>query len=98
MPNLAKEASFFASYGSVLLHYVYPPYEVAIVGDNYEEFRKEMELKFIPRMFLLGGKEEGKLELLQQKKVPGETYIYVCQDKACKLPVKKVADALKQIE
>ncbi|MEL6697337.1 MAG: thioredoxin domain-containing protein [Bacteroidota bacterium] len=98
MPNLAKEASFFASYGSVLLHYVYPPYEVAIVGDNYEELRKEMDLKFIPRMFLLGGKEEGKLELLQQKKVPGETYIYVCQDKACKLPVKKVADALKQIE
>jgi len=47
---------------------------------------------------LLGGKEEGSLELLQLKKVDGKTMIYVCQNKSCKLPVINVEAAILQMK
>jgi uncharacterized protein YyaL (SSP411 family) len=46
----------------------------------------------------MGGAEEGDLPLLQNKLVPGQTTIYVCQNKVCKLPVTSVTEALKLME
>jgi len=37
------------------------------------------------------------LPLLKNKYVKGETMIYVCVNKSCKLPVSKVSDAIEQI-
>ena len=48
-------------------------------------------------MIYLGGKDEGSLELLKYKKVEDQTFIYVCRDKSCKLPVKEASKALDQI-
>jgi hypothetical protein len=36
--------------------------------------------------------------LLKNRFVEGETYIYVCVNKACKMPVKTVKEALELIE
>jgi hypothetical protein len=44
---------------------------------------------------LLGGETEGSLELLKDKLQDGATYIYVCQNKVCKLPVEEVDRALE---
>ena len=78
-------------------NFVYPYYEVAIVGDDFKTKRSEFLKKFYPNILLLGGKDEGKLELLQQKLVRGKTMIYVCEDKNCKLPVDNVKAAEKQL-
>jgi uncharacterized protein YyaL (SSP411 family) len=51
----------------------------------------------LPNVFLSGGKNEGKLSLLEGKLVEGKTTIYVCQNKTCKLPVTDVKQALAQI-
>ena len=72
-----------------------PLYEVAIVGEKAEELRNSMIKNYLPNAILLGGKTEGSLELLKEKLQEGNTYIYVCRNKVCKLPVQEVAQALE---
>ena len=45
----------------------------------------------------MGGDDEN-LPLLENKLVNGETIIYVCQNRVCKLPTKEVDEALQQLE
>jgi uncharacterized protein YyaL (SSP411 family) len=87
--------NFLCNWLDLYLYQVYPPYEIAILGKNYKELSTEMQSEFLPNAFFLGGDSEGDLELLEGKLVNGETRIYVCQNKACKLPTKEVKVALE---
>ena len=89
------EVGFYANWFQFWLDLVNPPYEVAIVGDNHDAIRKSIAQNYIPNALLLGGKNEGSLELLEGKLLEGETMIYVCQNKVCKLPVTEVDKALE---
>ena len=93
-----KEAPFY-HYGWLpgfqMLHTGF--YEIAIVGDDYNKLRMDMQKTYVPNGIYLGGKEEN-LPLLENKLVEGKTFIYVCKEKFCKLPVQTVADALTLIE
>ena len=60
--------------------------------------RNELMKNYIPNAILLGGKDEGNLELLKGKLQEGETMIYVCQNKVCKLPVQDPEKALTLME
>ena len=53
--------------------------------------------EFLPSTLILGGTEEGSLDLLKGKLVANKTLIYVCVNKTCQLPVEKAAQALEQI-
>ncbi|MEP7321792.1 MAG: thioredoxin domain-containing protein [Saprospiraceae bacterium] len=75
-----------------------PPYEIAIVGNQYEDLARAMTNHFIPYSLWCGGKKEGHLPLLKNKLQKGTTTIYVCQNNMCLLPVHEVAEALKLIK
>ncbi len=75
----------------------YPFYEVAIVGDDADNKRNNLFRQYIPNAIIIGGKDEGSLELLTNKKVDGRTMIYVCENKTCKLPVDDAERALTLI-
>jgi uncharacterized protein YyaL (SSP411 family) len=96
--SMNQEGAYYSNWAILLTHLTYQPYEVAIVGEKAAELRREWDRHFQPNAFLLGGNVEGKLELLKNKKVEGQTFIYVCQDKLCKLPVQTVAAALELVE
>lgn len=88
-------------YANWLRHYISlakPPYEIAIVGNDYERIKSEIDDHYLPNALLLGGAKEGSLLLLEDKLIEGETIIYVCKDKMCKSPVTSVAAALKLME
>ncbi|MEM9820886.1 MAG: thioredoxin domain-containing protein [Bacteroidota bacterium] len=86
--------NFFSNWCSLYAHLVNPPYEIAIVGDQHQALRREMMRHYLPHALLLGGKDEGSLELLTNKLQDGETMIYVCQNKVCKFPVTEVDKAI----
>ncbi len=90
-----KSPDFFSNWCQVYLDHVRPPYEVAIVGSEAEAKRNELIGHYIPNAILLGGEDEGTLELLKDKLQDGETMIYVCRNKVCKLPVTDPAKALE---
>jgi uncharacterized protein len=87
-------ANYF-TWCQLFLNVVNPPYEIAIVGDNAGQLRNELMTYYLPNALILGGYTEGSLPLLAGKLKKEETYIYVCQNKACRQPVKTVAEALK---
>lgn len=90
--------SFYSNWLQLYLEMVYPSYEVAIMGDDYENIRKKMMKNYHPNAVFLGGAEEGKLKLLEAKLPDSETLIYVCQNKACKFPVSSVDKAMTLIK
>ena len=90
----SQQPNFYSNWCSVYQHMMDPPYEVAVVGDNFENLRNELMKNYLPDVLILGGKNEGTLELLEGKLQEGETMIYVCQNKVCKFPVREVEKAL----
>jgi len=96
--SMEKNPNFLCNWLDLYFYQVYPPYEVAILGKNHEQLRAEMQTEFSPNAFFLGGSSEGNLELLEGKLIEGETRIYVCQNKACKLPTTEVKVALGLME
>ena len=93
-----RQASFYSNWCILMAHLAKAPYEVAIVGDDFEAKRKEIDKHYLPDKILLGGKDEGSLELLKNKKVDGRTMIYVCRQKVCKFPVEDVKKALSLMD
>ena len=93
-----NQPNFYSNWIIALSQVSKPPYEVAIVGDNFEAIRKDIAKHFLPNVKFLGGADEGALALLKDKKVDGQTMIYVCQNKVCKFPVTEVSEALKLMQ
>lgn len=93
----APDPAFFANWAILTSDLVNGVQEVAIVGPDCMSRRWELSRHYLPDVRLLGGSEEGKLELLKGKKQEGKTMIYVCRQKVCKLPVASVAQALELI-
>ncbi|MCF8246871.1 MAG: thioredoxin domain-containing protein, partial [Saprospiraceae bacterium] len=94
--TMAKSGSpdYYSNWGRLYLQYVRPPFEVAIIGKDFAKKRDALLRNYLPNALLLGGSTEGSLELLKDKLQAGETMIYVCQNKVCKLPVKEVEKAI----
>ncbi len=92
--DVIKNGPFYSNWAILLYHHIKEPYEVAIVGKDFQRIRQEFDQHYLPNTLLLGGKKEGSLELLKNKMIDGQTTIYVCQNKACKLPVTETSKAL----
>jgi len=95
MQYVRQYGTYYSNWAILLDNEVHLPYEVAIVGKDFETKRKQLMKKYIPNAIYLGGKDEGTLELLKDKLQDGKTYIYVCQNKVCKMPVKEINEAVK---
>lgn len=89
---------YHSNWGLLSLNLLYSYYEVAIVGNDFRSKLSEISAKYFPNIILMGGSDEGTLQLLKQKLVQNETMIYVCVNKSCKLPVNNVDAAIKQME
>jgi uncharacterized protein YyaL (SSP411 family) len=95
--NFISTPLYHSNWGNLMIDMVYPFYEVAIVGTDYEDKRAKLSSDFYPNILLLGGNDEGTLELLDRKLVSGRTMIYVCEDKNCKLPVEEISAVKEQL-
>ena len=73
-------------------------YEVAIVGENSIDQVKKINLEYIPNKLIIGSKSENNLPLLKNRYVEGKTLIYVCVNKACKMPTESLEEAISLIK
>jgi uncharacterized protein YyaL (SSP411 family) len=96
--DMKKNLNYYSNWAQALLFHVFPPNEIAIVGDNWKEKAAHFYEKYFPGNIYSGGEKEGSLSLLKDKLIAGKTMIYVCRNKACGMPVEDVADAINQIE
>ena len=96
--DIKKNPGYYSNWAQVMALQIKSPYEVAIVGNNWQEKLSEFHKYYLPNAIYLGGNNEGSISLLQNKLVDGKTMIYVCENKTCQRPVEEVVDALKQIK
>ncbi|WP_297766115.1 thioredoxin domain-containing protein [uncultured Muriicola sp.] len=95
---IQETANNYAMWGSLLLEHAYPFYEIVGVGANAKELLNAMHTEYIPNALFAGSTEKSDLPLFEDRYVEGETYIYVCYNYTCKLPVKTVTEALQQLQ
>ena len=96
--DIHKNSFYYSNWAILEANMVHPPYEVVILGENFETIRQAFSKNYLPNVIISGGKREGTMDLHKGKYSAGETMIYVCRDRVCKLPVREFSEALEQIE
>jgi len=98
LKEMERYGSGYSNWALLVMQFTFPTNEVVITGNNSEVLRKEMMQHYLPNVVFAGSKtEQSNLPLLEKRLVEGKTYIYVCTNKSCRLPVESVTEALNQI-
>ncbi|MFK2819398.1 thioredoxin domain-containing protein [Flavobacteriaceae sp. LMIT009] len=97
LPEMEQYPSTFSNWLDLMLNFSNNYYEVAVVGKEAKEKIKELNQTYLPNKLIIGSTEDNDLPLLKNRYIEGETYIYVCVNKACKLPVSEVDKAIPLI-
>lgn len=95
--GIEKSPSAYSNWLILYLNYANPFYEVAISGVDVHNKLKALDNSYLPNILISGSKNSSELPLLQNKYIEDETFIYVCVNGTCKLPVKDTNRALGQI-
>ncbi len=88
----------YGTWGSLFLQQVYPFYEIAVVGSNAKDHINQINATYLANTLLVGSAVSSDISLFKDRYDIADTFIYVCQNNTCKLPVKTVEEAFKQIK
>lgn len=95
---LTKNVDYLTNWACLATQMVSPTAEIALVGKNFLQFRKEIDSRYYPNKILSGTEKESQLPLLENRTSKlDETLIFVCYNKTCQLPVKNVEEAFEQL-
>lgn len=97
-PEMLEYPTAFSNWFDLMLNYTNPFYEVAIAGTEAKEKGSEVNEYYIPNKLIAGSASDSNMPLLENRFNPEKTLIYVCVNKACKLPVAEVDKAIKLLE
>lgn len=98
LPQVQEYGYSYANWNKLLLNVTQPYYEIAVVGNNAKKMTEELQSKHLPNTLVVGSEKESNDALFKDRYFEDNTYIFVCQDSSCKLPVETVVEALKQYE
>ena len=81
-----------------MLNYTKPYYEIVIVGKDAKRKFEELNAVYLPNTLIIYSNTESNTPLLKNRFIEDETYIYVCVNNSCKLPVKTIEKGLLLLE
>jgi uncharacterized protein YyaL (SSP411 family) len=96
--HATRYPSSFSNWASLMLSQVYPYHTIAITGEECLEKAARIRKMFHPNLLICGSKEESDLPILQNRFIEGETMMYLCTGKECRLPTSDVEEVWKQLE
>jgi hypothetical protein len=97
-PEIENYGSNYSNWLDLMLNYTNPFYEVAISGNESHQKLKELNKTYVPNKLIVGSTQKSNMPLLENRFIDNETYIYVCVNKACKLPVKETRKAIELLK
>jgi uncharacterized protein YyaL (SSP411 family) len=97
LPRVEEAMNNYAQWSSLMLASAYPYYEVVVVGPNARSLISELHKEYIPNALLAGSSTDSELPLYEDRYFEDDTYIYVCFNNTCKLPVETTKEALRQL-
>ena len=98
LPKIEKYPHIYSNWLDSYLNLSYPFYETAISGKNALNTLKELHQNYIPNHLIIGSTENSDLPLLKGKYNTEKTLIYVCVNKACKLPTEDIHKAISMLK
>ncbi len=96
--DIKRSGAYYSNWGILLAHFVHGVKEVAIVGVEALNYRKKLDMNYLPQCIFAGNSTQSQLPILQDRMQDGKTTIYICENRVCKLPVNMVEEAMKMIE
>ncbi len=96
--SVSTSAPSYGRWAKVLMHATFPFYEIAIVGPDANILAKELFQNHLPNTLQVASVTESNLPLFEGRYLADDTFIFVCQDQTCKLPVATTAAALEQLK
>ncbi len=98
-PQLSSNPSSLSNWGFLLMDFVGPVKEVVVDGKEAKRILHQMQKNYLPQVIWASdNKENTKISLLQNRYVQGKTYIYICINKSCELPLEEESKALEMIK
>lgn len=98
LPRVTQFPNGYAHWNSLLSNLAYPFFEVAVVGEDAQQLIQQLQERQLANALIVGSVSESESPLFKDRYFEGDTYIYVCQNSTCKLPVKTVEEAIVQME
>lgn len=98
LPELEKYPSGFSNWMELLANYQHNFYEVVVVGKNASEKIREVNNRYLPNKIIAGSSTEANEPLLKNRYVKDKTFIYVCVNNTCNLPVTEIKTALETLK
>ena len=96
--QVSKFPSAYANWANLFFTHAFPFHTLVITGEKAHERLKKLWKTYHPDVFYCGSEQEEALPVLQNRYVEGETMMYLCTGKECRLPTSSVADILGQLE
>jgi uncharacterized protein YyaL (SSP411 family) len=94
---IGSDPAYLGQWGTTLSFLKFVTAEIAISGDMAEMFRKQIAAHFHPHKIITGSDKKSDLPLLENRFHPGESKIYVCYNKTCRLPTDDPEVAINQL-
>jgi len=96
-PLFPKYPQAYANWGNAMLKMAKPSFEVVVCGSEAETKIRKMQTDFRPNVLWAFSTGKSNVPVLKDRFAAGKTWIYVCHEGTCQLPVEDVEDALKLI-
>ena len=96
--TIKDRTEILAIWLSLLLMHLKPFYEIAIIGEDFLQKRKEICTTYLPNSILCGSKKEGSISLLKNRYTEKTTQFFVCEKGACKLPLSQTEEVLSLLD
>ncbi|CAN5234041.1 thioredoxin domain-containing protein [soil metagenome] len=96
---IESEPGYSSNWGILFSEITTQTAEIVIVGKNAEKLRKELQRYYLPFAHVLGSEKGSSLSLFEGRNpIDDNTFIYICYNKSCRLPVQRVEDAMLQLK
>ena len=81
-----------------MMNYTDSYFEIAVSGKEAIARISQLNSYYLPNILIAGATKESKLPILENRFMDNKTYIYVCVNKACKMPETDVAKAVAKMK
>jgi uncharacterized protein YyaL (SSP411 family) len=97
LPEIEQYPKGFSNWLDLLANYQFNFYEVVAVGPQAQHKIKSLGQYYLPNTLFAGSTAPSDHYLTEGRYVDGETFIYVCMNNTCKLPVRETEKAIESI-
>ncbi|MDR7369945.1 thioredoxin domain-containing protein [Flavobacterium aquidurense] len=96
--DVLKAPTEYYNWLNLMLNYTDSYFEVAISGKEAIAKTVQLQSYYLPNILIAGATAASKLPILEDRFAEHQTYIYVCVNKACKMPESDVNVAVGKIK